>query len=181
MQKRLLVLIAVCFACCFTLTARAQDTVQIFGGYSYIRSNLPITTFPPIDVDSNLNGWEFSGTYNMYEWLGATADFTGDYGSARGSSLHLQTYLFGPQVHAPGPVSPFAHVLFGVAHESLGGSDIVAPSSGNAFAFAAGVGIDVRLVPLVSLRAIQLDYLVTRFGSATQNDARVSAGFVIHF
>jgi len=197
MRKAFLVLAAVCLSFTFAGAAHAQDTIQIFGGYSYLRPavSLPISEVcglppcpPPItttlNTHPNLNGWELSGTWNFHDWLGATADFSGHYGSDQGSSVHYQTYLFGPQVHLPGPVSPFAHVLIGAAHESIGASSsigAVIPASGNAFAVAAGAGIDIHAAPFLSVRPIQIDYLVTRFGSSTQNQPRVSAGLVLHF
>jgi opacity protein-like surface antigen len=181
----------------FTAAVQAQDSFQLFGGYSYLRPSVAVTEnlYPPscpvgvpcvpvvVGTHPNLNGWELSGTYNAYKWLGATADFSGHYGSVLGSSVHLQTFLFGPQIRFPGRVSPFAHVLFGGAHESLGGNSSLAISSGSAsaFAVAVGAGIDIKVAHFVSLRAIQLDYLMTRFGSATQNQPRVSAGVVFHF
>jgi opacity protein-like surface antigen len=198
MRRCLLVLTtAFCFSLGLAGTAKAQDTVQIFGGYSYLRPAVTVASFtdcplgvtPPcpatpgiLHTHPNLNGWELSGTYNFRGWLGATADFSGHYGTVQGSSLHYQTYLFGPQVHLPGPVSPFAHVLIGGAHESIatnGGSAVA--GSATAFALALGAGIDIKVVPLVSVRPIQIDYLVTRFGSSTQNQPRVSAGLVVHF
>lgn len=177
MRRLVLMFVALFFGICSAQVARAQDSVQIFGGYSYLR--------PSVNVDSlgehpNLNGWEVSGTYNMLKWLGATADFSGHYGTDSGANTHYQTYLFGPQVRLPGPVSPFAHVLIGAAHESFNAPGLFS-ASGNAFAAAVGAGIDIKLVPFVSLRPIQLDYLVTRFGSSTQNQPRASAGLVVHF
>jgi hypothetical protein len=195
MRKFLLVVTVVGLSFCFAGVTQAQDTVQIFGGYSYLRPTVSLGTFsvcpigilPPcpivtLDTHPNLNGWEVAGTYNAYHWLGATADFSGDYGTDHGSSVHYQTYLFGPQVHLPGPVSPFAHVLIGVAHESIAtGADIALPVSESAFAVAAGAGIDLQLAPFLSVRPIQLDYLVTRFASSTQNQVRASLGIVVHF
>lgn len=194
MRKFLLIITAVCLSFCFARAADAQDTVQIFGGYSYLRPTLGLQTFgvcpvgllPPcpivtLDSHPNLNGWELSGTYNAFKWLGATADFSGHYGTDQGATVHYQTYLFGPQVHLPGPVSPFAHLLIGAAHETIGGSSTISPASATAFAVAAGAGIDLHVAPFLSLRPIQLDYLVTRFGSATQNQVRASAGLVVHF
>ena len=195
MRKFLLAITAVCLSFCFARVADAQDTVQIFGGYSYLRPTLSLQTFgvcpvgllPPcpivaLDSHPNLNGWELSGTYNAYKWLGATADFSGHYGTDHGASVHYQTYLFGPQVHFPGPVSPFAHLLIGAAHESVGtGNSNIASASASAFAVAAGAGIDLHIAPFLSVRPIQLDYLVTRFGSTTQNQVRASAGLVVHF
>jgi len=43
------------------------------------------------------------------------------------------------------------------------------------------VGIDIKVARHLSLRPIQLDYLVTRFASGTQSDPRASAGIVLHF
>jgi len=37
------------------------------------------------------------------------------------------------------------------------------------------------VAPFVSVRPIQIDYLLTRFSSATQSQPRVSAGVVFHF
>lgn len=193
MRKSLLIFTGLCLSFLAAGTAHAQ--VQIFGGYSYVRPTVTFevpaitcvigSTCPPTSTThANLNGWEASGTYNMFKVFGLTADFGGNYGTVQGSPLHLTTYLFGPQVHFPGPVSPFAHVLVGGAHESVGGSNFVVGfvgSSGNAFATAVGGGIDIKTVPFISLRVIQIDYLVTRFGSRTQNQPRASAGIVIHF
>jgi hypothetical protein len=193
MRRLLLAVAVICFSSLFTSVASAQDTFQVFGGYSYLRPTVAVETTilcpgPPCPVTTtnyhpNLNGWELSGTYNAHKWFGLTADFSGHYGTVQGSSDHVQTYLFGPQVHLPGPVSPFAHVLVGGAHETIGanGTIPVIPGSANAFAAAVGAGIDIKVVSFVSFRPIQLDYLVTRFGSATQNQPRASAGVVFHF
>jgi hypothetical protein len=195
MRRLLLAFAVICFGSLFASAASAQDTFQVFGGYSYLRQSLALTEAPACGCSNvllattanpNLNGWEISGTYNAYKWLGVTADFSGHYGTVQGSSDHLQTYMFGPQVHLPGPVSPFAHVLLGGAHETVGSGGGISgyainPISANAFAVAVGAGIDIKVAPFVSFRPIQLDYLVTRFGSATQNQPRASAGVVFHF
>lgn len=200
MRQTLLALVLLCSISLFTVAAQAQDSFQLFGGYSYLRPSVAVTetqylpqpcplgapcglVVQTIGTHPNLNGWELSGTYNATKWFGATADFSGHYGSVLGSSDHLQTYLFGPQIRFPGRVSPFAHVLFGGAHEALGGNSApqIIAGSANAFAAAVGAGIDIKMTHFVSFRAIQLDYLMTRFGSATQNQPRVSAGVVLHF
>lgn len=191
MRKSLLIFAGLCL--CFLCASTTHAQVQIFGGYSYVRPTVTIQqpaitcpigmTCPPTSATThpNLNGWEVSGTYNFFKVLGLTADFGGNYGNIQGSPLHVNTYLFGPQIHFPGPVSPFAHVLIGEAHETVGGNGAVLASSDNAFATAVGGGIDIKTVPFLSLRVIQIDYLVTRFGSKTQNQPRASAGIVIHF
>jgi hypothetical protein len=188
-------------------TAKAQDTFEVFGGYSYLHPPVtlsetqlvpppvcPVGVLPPcppvqttstITFHPNLNGWEASGAYNAHHWLGLVADFSGYYGSTNGVSTHFNTYLFGPQFQLHAHVSPFVHVLFGAAHETTGQliapELVISPTSSTAFAAAIGGGIDVRAVRFVSFRLVQLDYLMTRFGSSTQNQLRASAGLVVHF
>jgi hypothetical protein len=194
----------------FSPSLRAQDKFEIFGGFSYAR--VPVQVFSPVAIGApvvvippgtcpitgcpprtgafstdhvNTHGWELSAAFKPLGWLGAVADFSGHYGSTHGSNLHLNTYLFGPQVSFPARVSPFAHVLFGAAHESLSNPGVALgiPNLGTntAFATAIGAGIDVKPFHFVSIRLFQFDYLLTRFGSQTQNQPRASAGVVFHF
>ncbi len=152
-----------------SVSARAQDKVEIFGGYSYQRvDNSP---------SFNLNGWEFSGQYKFARWLGAVADLDGHYGSlsGSGSSISTHNYLFGPQVSWPARVSPFAHVLLGAAHMNIG------IASDSSVSSAIGGGIDARLVRGFYWRIIQGDYIHTHFFGRAQNNARVSTGIVFRF
>jgi len=101
----------------------------------------------------------------------------------------VQTFLFGPELAFPAKVSPFVQALVGAAHQAVGagastssGMPVnVFSSSDHAFATALGGGIDLHIAPFLSFRAIQLDYLVTRFHSSTQNQPRVSTGLVLRF
>lgn len=155
---------------------------------------LPITPIPQtVTPRLSLNGWEVSGSYRFRRWLGATADFSGRSAAAvRPSSAHQYTYLFGPEVSLPRRVSPFAHVLLGGAHESV--SAVTTPNpygigfvftipgrTSSAFSTALGGGIDLKLSKHFWLRPIQVDYLLTHFGSETQNQPRISTGLVFHF
>lgn len=171
-------------------TCKAQDKVEVSGGYSYLRASIEVGNFPPgpppfnTTQHANLNGWEFSGQYKFLPFLGAVADFNGNYGTLNGSGVREHTFLFGPQVSLPAKVSPFAHALFGVAKESqdiLAAKGLSMASADTSFATAVGAGIDFNLVPLVKLRLIQFDYLRTQLYGATQNQPRVSAGVVFHF
>ena len=176
----------------------AQDKMQIFGGYSYLHASTswnettlcPTTGCPvsPVNPKLNLNGWEVSGVYALTSWLGAKADFSGHYGSFHGAGFHEHHYLFGPQLRMPGKISPFAHALFGGVHTTSGSGFtsglIITPVGGspnNGFAAVFGAGIDVKMLPLVSLRPVQIDYLLTRLTSNTESQPRYSAGFVFHF
>jgi hypothetical protein len=168
MLRKLSLLLGLFFL--ISLSAHAQglsDKVELFGGYSYLRFD----SSPQV----NLNGWEISGQYKITNWIGGVADFSGDYGSPFGVSSSVHTFLFGPQVSWPSRVSPFAHVLFGGAHFDAGAV------STTTFATAIGGGIDTKINDRFSWRIIQGDYLLTRFGSQTQNNARVSTGIVFRF
>jgi hypothetical protein len=44
-----------------------------------------------------------------------------------------------------------------------------------------GGGLDLKVLPFISLRPIQIDYLLTHFNSKTQNQLRISAGIVLRF
>jgi hypothetical protein len=184
---------AFCFGVIFVSGAQAQDTFELFGGYSYVRPPVTVTESPCLEACNsevvetstnrlNMNGFDVSGAVNATSWLGVMADFSANYGTAQGAPVHLQTYLFGPQIRFPGRVSPFAHVLVGGARETIGTSSVVLNNETvNSFAAGAGIGIDIKIAPFISFRPIQIDYLITRFGSATQSQPRASTGVVIHF
>jgi len=172
MLRKLSLLLGLFFL--ISLSAHAQglsDKVELFGGYSYLHFD----SSPIGNPAGNLNGWELSGQYKVTNWIGGVADFSGDYGSLGGVGTSVHAFLFGPQVSWPARVSPFAHVLFGGAHFDGGGF------SGTAFASAVGGGIDTKINDRFSWRIIQGDYLITRFGSTTQNNVRVSTGIVFRF
>src|SRR5260370_36152412 len=89
---------------------RAQDypKAEAFGGYQYIRLN---------PGGTNCQGVGGAVAGNVNNWLGVAGDF--GYckvtGLPSGTSAHAVNYLFGPRVtfRASGPLTPFAHVLFG--------------------------------------------------------------------
>jgi opacity protein-like surface antigen len=150
---------------------------EVFGGYQFFRMNTGVS-----GVDSiNLNGWNasLSGFFNNY--LGATADFSGAYGSPFSVSTKVHTFMFGPVVrlHNPSPLVPYAHVLFGGAHGSA--SAFGASASSTNFAWAAGGGLDMKFAPALSFRLAQVDYLQIRDSGDSVNNFRYSAGIVLRF
>jgi opacity protein-like surface antigen len=165
MVRKIGILLGILFVA--SIPAVAQDKLEVFGGYSYMR-------FRP-SPDFNLNGWEASAQYKFKDWLGGVADFDGHYGSPFGVSTSVHSFLFGPQVSLPSRVSPFAHVLLGGAHFSAGGV------GDTAFSMAIGGGMDYEIKQGMSWRIIQGDYLLTRFFSQTQNNGRISTGVVFRF
>jgi hypothetical protein len=162
MVRKLLLLLGLCAIS--SLTARAQDNAELFGGFSYMRFR-----------GSNLAGWEASGQYKFRDWVGGVADFGGYYGSIHGIGTSTYTFLFGPQISLPERVSPFGHLLLGGAHNSTGGF------GSSSFSMALGGGIDAELTHEIHWRLIQMDYLLTQFGSGSQNNFRLSTGILIKF
>ena len=152
----------------------------------------PIQTFPT--SQANLNGWEFAGQYKFLPFFGALAEFNGTYGTLNGAGTREHTFLVGQQLSLTTRVSPFVHALFGAAKESqdafgaFGNCPALTPvtcrfslGSDTSFATSIGAGFDIKLVPFVKLRLIQVDYLRTQLHGATQNQPRASAGIVFHF
>ncbi len=192
--------VAAFLAACLAAPARAQDKIELFGGYSYFRASVrvgqlgtlglgipcpPNCGTPPVVTEHpNLSGWELAGQLKLLPFLGAVADFSGHYGTLDGAATRVHTFLFGPQLSFPARVSPFAHALFGIAKESqdtTSGSSFFSLGPDTSFATAVGVGIDVKFIPFLSFRLIQIDYLRTHWHGAGQNQPRASAGLVLHF
>jgi|HubBroStandDraft_5_1064220.scaffolds.fasta_scaffold54026_2 hypothetical protein len=195
MRRISLYIVVFCFSLFLAGSARAQDKFELFGGYSFMWSPVSVNANGgcPIGGSSScsvvgvtnrtyMNGFEVSGAGNLTSWFGVAADFGATFGTDLGASTHLQTYMFGPQVRYHGRVSPYAHALFGGARETTGVSGVVPfAATYNSFAAALGVGIDIKIADSVSIRPIQIDYLLTRFGGTTQSQPRLGAGVVFHF
>jgi opacity protein-like surface antigen len=170
------------------VATRAQESapkIDAFAGYSYLQANPGVS-----GVNSfHLHGGSASVAYNYNNWLGGVADF-GGYNNGNvlgtGTSGTLSTYLFGPRVsyrHLR-KVTPFGQVLLGVAHANA--SNFGTANSQNAFAMTVGGGVDYKLFEHFSIRPVQAEYLMTRFGvgttgTRTQNNVRLSTGFVFRF
>jgi opacity protein-like surface antigen len=173
------------------LAAMAQPDyprAEVFGGYSYFRAN---------PDEFNLHGWNASVAVNINEWLGVEGDFSGHYGSPSyyGFSIPYTdisslTYMAGPKLtYRAGSVAPFAHFLIGGARAATSAYGI--SLSDTALAAAVGGGIDIQVSEHVAIRAIQADYLMTRFETGPailfsgfddrQNNFRLSAGIVFRF
>jgi outer membrane protein OmpA-like peptidoglycan-associated protein len=163
---------------------------EFAGMYDYIN-------FAPGDPFANFNthGGSGSFTYNASKWLGLTGELGGyDFNrnlfpltasntSANGSFI---TYLFGPRLNLRkfDHFVPFAEFLVGGAK---GGIELAGVNSQNAFAVAAGGGVDMVLTKNVAWRVAQLDYLMTSFSgpavaaSGRQNNFRAGTGLVLRF
>ncbi len=154
-----------------------HSKLDIFGGYQFTHVALGYSF-----NSFNLNGWNtsVSGYFNKY--LGMSADFSGgSYGGPSGVDGKVYPYLFGPTARFPKhtKMTPFGHVLFGVAH--LKASSLSLSGSDNSFSWAMGGGLDVYVSPKFSVRLVEADWLRTQFADSTQSNFRCSGGVVIKF
>jgi len=178
MRKLLIVCLLLClWAAC----AKAQEGpgFEVSGSYQYVRFNPGSGTF-------GINCQGGSGLFGAY--LTSRVGIVGDFGGCKvtglpsGTTAHELNYLFGPRVYFPthGRVFPFVQTLFGGEQFSAGVTGLGSGSS-SAFAMSAGGGADLTLTKHVSLRAIQVEYLYTHFGGASQNNLRLQSGIVWRF
>ncbi len=178
--------------------------VELFLGYSYLRA---VPTYATGNRLVHMNGGSASIAFNFNRYLG----IVGDFGGFADSELNLTgpgvatphvsdsggqayTYLAGPRLSLRGErFTPFVQVLAGsihatpvvIDHEICTGSASCTPlPSQNAFAMTAGAGLDIGLTRHIAFRAVQAEYLMTRFPNPTtqvgtsQNDIRLSSGIV---
>jgi outer membrane protein OmpA-like peptidoglycan-associated protein len=185
-----------------TREPRQTPRFDIFLGYSYLRAVPELANGNRL-VD--LNGGSASIAFNLSRYFAIAADF-GGYDDTRlrlagpganpptvvNSGGSAFTYLFGPRLsyRNHSRVTPFAQVLFGAAHagqvslSGCTGSSCTPLPAQTAFAMTAGGGVDIRLARHISIRAIQAEYLMTRFSDPTtgagntQNDLRLSTGLL---
>ena len=160
------------------LTTLAQSNTpkaELFGGYSY--------------AGDSTHGFDASITGNVNEWFGVVADFGKQYTDINGTDsreeIRTQTYLFGPQfsLRRTRRVTPFARALFGASRIQTEATEFgqTFAFSDTSFALAVGGGVDVRINDRFAIRAVQAEYLRTRFFGETQNKGRISFGLVIRF
>ena len=192
--------------------ARGYETpkAEVFLGYSRFG------TFSNNAVAGNrmvgLNGGSASVAFNFNRYLGIVGEFGGyadDQLELTGTGVNqpfvvdsggtAYTYLFGPRLSFRNHTrfTPFAQVLAGGVHasavtvDSCTGSACAVLPSQNSFALTGGGGLDIRLTHRISIRAVQAEYMLTRFqgvasgvstgASDTQNDLRLSSGLLFAF
>ena len=132
------------------------------------------------------NGGAGSFVYNVTDTLGLVADFGGYANTRTGIDEKLLTYMFGPRFswRRYSRVTPYMQFLFGGA--SVWNSPTGVSTSQNAFAMAAGGGLDYNLTPRIAIKPIQVEYVMTQIDSTRgfgshQNDVRYSGGVVFRF
>ena len=187
-MKKLSFLASLVFLC-LPLAVSAQEVapkVEIFGGYSYLRADTGAIVIESVSA----HGFNTSLAGNITKHIGIVGEFSrftvsqGFTASVVGRvnvDTNVVTYLFGPRITPHrGKVEPFVHALFGGARENnkLSGG-MVNELTENAFAFALGGGLDIKVNDNFAIRVAQVDYLGDRIGGETANSFRYSVGVVI--
>lgn len=147
---------------------------EIFGGYTFVQLDGGM---------GNMDGWNASFLGNFNSTMGLKGEVSGLY--AKNTAFDIIRYsgysaMAGPQVTGrTGPVSAFAHALFGVEHIGVGAplEGIRVEASVNAFAMALGGGLDWRRGSW-GIRLPQVDYFPWRALGGTAHNFRISAGIV---
>jgi opacity protein-like surface antigen len=143
------------------------------------------------DYQRTGNGGSGYLEYNVNSLIGLVGDFGGYANTRTGINDKVVTYMFGPRFNwRHSRFNPYVQFLFGGAYAWAGPTNF--SQNQNAFATAAGGGLDINLSNHISLKPIQVEYLTTQFDSARlggstqafgdhQNDVRYSAGVVFKF
>ena len=133
------------------------------------------TTCDPLSsASSNLGGWDTSFEKMYLRYFGAIADFSGQYGGVSQTNL-----LFGLRGGAwTGRFRPFGQAMIGAVrvHEDA----VAGSTSETSFAEDLGLGIDFRVVRLVSWRN-QVDELKTGSPDFERRNLRLTSGFAVRF
>ena len=160
--------------CAAQTSSATPPRFEVYGGYSYLRFNPP-------GNGGNFNGFEAGMQVNLSGPFSFVGDFTGHYRQQVNKDNSIYTFLFGPRLtRHMGKVAVFGHGLFGGSHADAPAYGLAAAET--RFAAAIGGGVDISgKNPHVSFRAVQFDYLMTRFGNQTENNFRVGFGAVFKF
>ena len=169
------------------LSAQEGETPRYEVGLNYSWLHVNSANF---DYQRTGNGGSGYVAYNITPIVGLVGDFGGYANTKKGIDGKALTYLFGPRFTFRhwSKLTPYCQFLFGGAYAWSG------PNNGtqNGFATAAGGGLDYAWTKRISIKPIQLEYVMTQLDSAAlggatkgfgnhQNDVRYSAGVVFKF
>jgi opacity protein-like surface antigen len=172
--------------------AQTIPTWEVFGGYSWQRSNLreyfkstPII-YSVRNKGGSLNGFDVAFTENINPWFGGTLDITGHFAAPEisGVKTHqaMYTFMYGPRFSyrdRPGWTG-FGHVLAGAAHMNAKVTPTGPHADDTSFALAAGGGLDVKFRGNTAIRVLQAEYLHANALGANHNNFQISAGIILY-
>jgi len=161
------------------LNAQTETTPKYEVGFNYSWLHVNADNR---DYQRTGNGGSGYVEYNLTNIVGLVGDFGGYANTRKGIDAKAMTYMFGPRFNwRHSKLTPYAQFFFGGTYVWNAQSQ-----TQNAFAMAAGGGIDYNFNHRISFKPIQVEYLLTEvndkqgFGSR-QNDIRYSAGIVFKF
>jgi hypothetical protein len=158
------------------------DHGNVFFGYTHAgTSHCEVPAFgsstpcdPVSSASSSLSGWNTSVEKMYLRYFGAVADFSGQYGG-----VSQTNFLFGLRGGAwAGRFHPFAQAMIGAVRVRDNSS--TASTSDTTFAEDLGLGLDFRLMRLLSWRN-QVDELKTGSPDFERRNTRLSSGFAVRF
>jgi hypothetical protein len=125
-----------------------------------------------------MNGVTVSAQENLNSWFGGVLDFSTHFGTDNHLKTNAQTISYGPvfSYRKAKIIVPFAHAMVGVERGGTNYLNISQPEE--RLAVLAGGGLDVKLLPRIALRLIQVDYVYSGFSNNRQDNLRFSAGVV---
>jgi outer membrane immunogenic protein len=174
------------FLACGVMSAQETYTPKFEAGLNYSWLHVKSANY---DYQRTGNGGSGYIEYNVNHIVGLVGDFGGYANTRKGIDQKLLTYMFGPRFNwRHTRLSPYAQFLFGGGYAWSGPTS----TTQNAFATAAGGGLDYNLTKRIAIKPIQVEYVMTQFDSAKlsgatrgfgshQNDVRYSAGVVFRF
>jgi outer membrane immunogenic protein len=189
MKKTLWILLPLTLAFCFlsATNAAGQSDSRLEAGanYNYARTNAGPGDCGCIGLQGG-SGWVSFNLNHSFGLVGEVGTQHDTDISPFAANLTVISYMGGVryQKHIGVRISPFVQVVAGGAHAngSMAPGNSGIPGSSNAFAMAAGGGVDLRLNRHFALRLVQADYFYTGFNNGVndhQNNLRLGAGIII--
>jgi peptidoglycan-associated lipoprotein len=166
--------------------APVVNPIELAGAFTYLHTNAP----PGGCGCISMVGGSGSAAYYYGPHFALVTDVSYVHnGNANntGKSLNFASYLFGARVPVPLQHTrfiPFGQILLGVTHDSGPIAQASASSYNTVIAAEFGGGLDYRLTPHLTLRAVQAEYLLTRFANGVndrQNNLRIDSGVAVRF
>jgi hypothetical protein len=149
-------------------SARHNSRLELYSGYSY--------------ASNNLNGVMGSFGYNVKPWLQIAGDSSYDIVTMNGVKNVLYANHYGGRFyyrHRGWGFTPFVEGLVGGSRLDTSGGGV--KTSSNGLSYKAGGGIDIRVSRHWEIRAVNVDYYHSAFGTnaAQNNNYWASAGVVL--
>jgi len=149
-------------------SARPTSRLELYSGYSY--------------VPNNLNGVMGSFGYNLKPWLQIAGDSSYNIVTTSGVRNVLYANHYGGRFyyrHRGWGFTPFVEGLVGGSRLDTSGGGV--KTSTNCLSYKAGGGIDIRVSRHWEIRAVNVDYYHSAFGTnaAQNNNYWASAGVVL--